>query len=64
VIAMTLRELRKHLRNNTLSAAAATRADTAHVNSQIAVRISTLAANRNAGGERLQLPSKIVPLLP
>jgi hypothetical protein len=61
---MTLRELRKHLRNNTLSAASLTCADLTHVNSQIAVRISALATNRDAGGERLQLPSKTVPLLP
>ncbi|KVP71076.1 hypothetical protein WJ92_28000 [Burkholderia ubonensis] len=61
---MTLRELRKRLREDTLSPQSMQPADAANVNSRLALQIEAIASSRGAAGERLRQPSSLMPLLP
>ncbi|WP_212113460.1 hypothetical protein [Burkholderia cenocepacia] len=61
---MTLRELRKHLRENTFSDRSVAAAPKKHVNSPLAVHISRVAASGNSYSPRLRLPSSDMPVLP
>ncbi|KVP60786.1 hypothetical protein WJ91_06230 [Burkholderia ubonensis] len=61
---MTLRELRKHLRENTFSDSRAAAAPKKHVNSPLALHIWRAAACGGRAAPRLRLPSSDMPVLP
>ncbi|KVM05507.1 hypothetical protein [Burkholderia ubonensis] len=61
---MTLRELRKHLRDNTFSDSRAPAAPKKHVNSPLALHIARVAAGGDSSAQRLRLPSTDMPVLP
>lgn len=61
---MTLRELRKHLREDTLNARAVALADESQINSVLACKVASIATHTDSRADRLQLPSHLVPLLP
>ncbi|WP_186047695.1 hypothetical protein [Burkholderia gladioli] len=60
---MTLSELRKRLREDTLSPPALV-INSKNVHSPLAIAINSIATGRGTIGARLHLPSEIVPLLP
>ncbi|KWN77255.1 hypothetical protein [Burkholderia stagnalis] len=61
---MTLRELRKHLRENTFSDRRTMVAPKKHVNSPLALHISRVATGGHSVAPRLRLPSSDMPVLP
>lgn len=61
---MTLRELRKHLRENTFAGELTPRACTKHVNSQIAIHVNRTVRHGDRTSARLRLPSSNMPVLP
>ncbi|PRH49745.1 hypothetical protein [Burkholderia multivorans] len=61
---MTLRELRKHLRENTFAGESTPRASAKHVNSQLAVHVNHVMRHDDRTSTRLRLPSSDMPVLP
>lgn len=61
---MTLRELRKHLRENTFAGESTPRARSKHVNSRLARHVERVTQHGDHTSPRLRLPSSIMPVLP
>lgn len=61
---MTLRELRKHLRENTFAGESTPRARAKHVNSRLARYVQRVTQYPDRTSPRLRLPSSIMPVLP
>ncbi|QTD91782.1 hypothetical protein [Burkholderia anthina] len=61
---MTLRELRKHLRENTFAGESTPRAVAKHVNSALAIHMRRVARHGDRTSPRLRLPASSMPVLP
>lgn len=61
---MTLRQLRKHLRDNTFAGESTPRACAKHVNSRLARHVERVTHYADHTSPRLRLPSSIMPVLP
>ncbi|MCM2492666.1 hypothetical protein ACVCIH_05765 [Burkholderia glumae] len=61
---MTLSELRKRLREDSLSPQTIETTVASHVNSPLACAVNAIVTSRDTNGEMLRLPSELMPILP